>query len=79
MELDSILTQIKRADEQRPSFPGEHWLVLGAGIALMARASRSRSLLARLGGQALGAALIGRAATGRDGIPKQIASLLERR
>lgn len=79
MQSDSLLTRIKRADERRPNIPGEHWLALGAGIALMMRAGRSRSLLARLGGQALGMALIGRAASGREGIPKQIASLLNRR
>lgn len=74
MQDESTWQKIKRFDEQRDSIPGEHWLALGAGILLMSRAGRSRSLLGRLAGQAAGAALIGRAATGRDGLAKQIAS-----
>ncbi len=72
----STLQKIKRLDEQRPGFPGEHWLALGAGLLLMSRAGRSRSLLGRMAGRAAGAALIGRAASGRDGFAKQIASML---
>ena len=73
---ESTLQKIKRLDDQRPSFPGEHWLTLGAGLLLMSRAGKSRSLLGRMAGRAAGAALIGRAASGRDGFVKQIASML---
>ncbi len=73
---ESTLQKIQRLDEQRPGFPGEHWLALGAGLLLMSRAGRSRSLIARMAGRAAGAALIGRAASGRDGFAKQIASML---
>ncbi len=63
----SWLDEIRRIDEERPSFPGEHWLALAGGIALIALALRSR----RGGGltQALaGAGLVWRAASGRDGL-----------
>ncbi len=73
---ESTLQRIKRLDKQRPGFPGEHWLALGAGLLLMSRAGRSRSLITRMAGRAAGAALIGRAASGRDGFVKQIASML---
>lgn len=76
MENESTLQRLKRFDEQRESIPGEHWLTLGAGILMLMRAGKSRSVVGRLAGGALGAALIGRAASGRDGLSKQIASLL---
>ena len=62
------LKELKDFDERRPSFPGEHWLVLGAGLALLLAAGRSRSLLKRTAGSALGSALLYRAASGRDGL-----------
>ena len=62
--------QIKAFDETRPSFPGEHLLALGAGLALLIASRRSRSLLKRTVGSALGSALLYRAASGRDGLAK---------
>jgi len=64
------LQQLKAYDEVRPSFPGEHWLVLGAGVALLMASRRSRSFVARAAGSALGSALLYRAASGRDGLAK---------
>ena len=64
------LEQIKDYDQKRASFPGEHLLVFGAGLALLMAAGRSRSLLKRTAGSALGSALLYRAASGRDGVTK---------
>jgi len=66
------LRQLKAYDEARPSFPGEHWLVLGAGLALLMASRRSRSFVARTAGSALGSALLYRAASGRDGLAKAL-------
>lgn len=71
-ELDepSTLQKIKAADEARPGFPGEHWLVLGIGVALWQVTRRSPNFLVRTLG-ALGATtLVARAASGRDGLSK---------
>ena len=62
--------QVKNWDDAREGVPGEHWLTLAAGIGLVMACRRSRSTLARVGGSALGAALVMRAASGRDGISK---------
>lgn len=67
MNLPDKLQDLKKWDDRRPSFPGEHWLALGAGMLVMRSAGRSRSFLGRMAGRALGAALMARAATGRDG------------
>ena len=44
------------------------WLVLGAGIAVLLASRRSRSLLWRTVGPALGSSLLYRAASGREGL-----------
>ena len=54
------IDRLRRVDEQRPSFPGEHWLVATAGMWLL----RRRGLLSK----AAGAAMLYRAASGRDGL-----------
>ena len=64
------LSAAKRYDEQRPAIPGEHWLAFGAGALLLLMAGRSRSPLGRGLKTALGTALIGRAASGRDGLAR---------
>ena len=68
----STLAQIKEFDESRPSFPGEHLFALGAGLALLMAASRSRSFLTRTAGSALGSALLYRSASGKDGLAKMM-------
>jgi len=62
--------QIRRADERRPSFPGEHWLVATAGMWLLRRGARTPVM--RLASMAAGAALLLRAAGGRDGLRRLI-------
>lgn len=69
-EEESTLEKIKRLDAQREGIPGEHWIVLGAGLAIWAVSSKSPSLLWRTLGLMAGSALVGRAATGRDGAVK---------
>ena len=64
------LEQVKAFDDKRASFPGEHLLALGAGLALLMASNRSRSFLMRTAGSALGSALLYRAASGRDGLTK---------
>ncbi|MDD2714069.1 MAG: hypothetical protein PHU77_14230 [Simplicispira sp.] len=73
MKISEKLHDLQQWDERRSGFPGEHWLVLGAGLLAMRRAGRSRSLVGRWAGRALGTALIARAATGRDGPLGQLA------
>lgn len=57
-------------DAARPGIPGEHWVVLAAGIAAWALTRKSPSLLVRTAGVMAGTALVGRAASGRDGLAK---------
>lgn len=64
------LRKLKAMDDARPSAPGEHWLVLGAGIATWVITRRSPSFLLRTAGLLAGSALVGRAAAGRDGLSK---------
>jgi hypothetical protein len=71
-ELDepSTLHRLKAADEARPGFPGEHWLVLAIGVALWQVTRKHRNSLVRTAG-ALGATtLVARAASGRQGLSK---------
>ncbi|MES2190070.1 MAG: hypothetical protein V4454_08100 [Pseudomonadota bacterium] len=62
-------------DKKRPGFPAEHWIVLGAGVAVMLASRRSTSPIVRALGAATGGALVARAASGRDGIAKLVALL----
>jgi len=64
------IKELKAADEARESFPGEHWLVLGAGIAVWLASRRHPSFAVRTLGLVAGTALVGRAASGRDGLSK---------
>ncbi len=66
-DLSDKLQNLRQWDKKRPGFPGEHWLALGAGMLILGRAGRSRSFLGRMAGRAIGAALMARAASGRDG------------
>lgn len=62
------LERLSDYDKRRSGFAGEHWLVLGAGIAVLLASRRSRSLLWRTVGPALGSSLLYRAASGREGL-----------
>lgn len=64
------LKEIKAADDARPGIPGEHWMVLGAGLGVWLLSRKSPSLLLRTLGLMAGTALVGRAASGRDGAVK---------
>lgn len=68
MGLFSKLQSAKRWDDKRPGVPGEHWLTLGLGLLALSRGRRSRSMLGRMAAQAIGGALMARAASGRGGI-----------
>jgi hypothetical protein len=63
---ENLLNRLKRFDDQRPSLPGEHWMALSAGLWLLGH--RRDSSVGRLVSVAIGAALVYRAATGRDGL-----------
>jgi hypothetical protein len=66
----NTLQKIKDYDEAREGVPGEHWLVLGAGLAAWLLTRRHPSALVRALGLLGGTALVGRAASGRDGVSK---------
>lgn len=63
---DSLLQRAKRFDQARPSLPGEHWMVLAAGFALILATRRHPSALLQLLAGVGGVALVGRALSGRD-------------
>lgn len=65
-----FLTRLKQYDDARDDFPGEHWIVLTAGLGLWYLSTKSRSALLELVGMAAATALIGRAASGRNGLAK---------
>lgn len=67
MAIPRKIQELRDWDKARQGFKGEHWLALGAGLLALHRARRAESGMGRLVGNALGAALIARAATGRDG------------
>ena len=64
------LRELKAMDEARDSFPGEHWIVLAAGIGVWYATQKHPSTVVRLVGAMAGTALVGRAASGRDGLAK---------
>ena len=67
---ENVLRKIKQADDARPGFPGEHWLVLAAGIGVWWMSRNHRSFAVRTLGLMAGTALVGRAASGRDGLSR---------
>ena len=68
--LSRSLDRLSEYDKRRPGFSGEHWLVFGAGVAVLVASRRSPSLLWRTVGPALGSSLLYRAASGREGLAK---------
>ncbi|MEO7938312.1 MAG: hypothetical protein ABIR55_06785 [Burkholderiaceae bacterium] len=66
----NLLTERKQYDETREGLPGEHWMVLTAGLGLWYLSAKQPSALVKLIGMAAATALIGRAASGRDGLSK---------
>ena len=57
-------------DTDSGGLAGQHWLVLGAGIAAWALTRKSGSGVVRAVGMFASTALVGRAASGRDGLAK---------
>ncbi|MDB5965312.1 MAG: hypothetical protein JWQ72_1812 [Polaromonas sp.] len=71
--MGSVLDTVqawKDYDERRDSFPAEHWLMMGLGIAVLLASQRSGSTLGRALGTAAGSAMLYRAASGRDGLAR---------
>jgi uncharacterized membrane protein len=68
--LTRSVQSLKIGDRLRPSVPGEHWLTLAAGAAVLLASQKSDSAIMRVAGSALGGALLYRAASGRDGLVK---------
>lgn len=66
----STFRRIKQYDEERPGFPGEHWLVLAAGVGAWLITRRHPSVMVKTLGTVAGTALVARAASGRDGLSK---------
>lgn len=77
MERKSWLAAVQAADARRPDLPGEHLIVLGAGLLLLMATGRSRSILGRALIGAAAGAFIGRAASGTGGVAR-LASMLHR-
>ena len=75
MTLEQTIHKFKQVDATRADYPGEHLIVLGAGVLLLLAAGRSRSFLTRIVAGAAGGALIGRAASGTGGIAKLAGAL----
>lgn len=65
-----VIKALKDYDEQRDGFAGEHWLALAAGLGIWAATRKHPSFLVRTLGLVGGTALVGRAASGRDGVGK---------
>ena len=62
-------------EQKRESFPAEHWIVLGVGVAVLLASRRSASPVVRALGSAAGGAMLARAASGRDGVARLVALL----
>lgn len=67
---DNLLTQLKEYDEARDDFPGEHWIVLALGLGVWYWTAKQPSAVVKLLGVAAATALVGRAASGRNGLSK---------
>jgi hypothetical protein len=70
LEEPSPLRRLQQADQARPGFPGEHWLVLALGIAVWHFTRHDRRWVVRTAGGFAATALVARAATGREGLAK---------
>jgi len=72
MNTRDFIQKARVADDRRNDLPGEHWVVLGAGLLLLLAAGRGRSFLGRTLAGAAGSALVGRAASGRGGLERLV-------
>jgi hypothetical protein len=69
-EQESTFQKLKRYDEERPGFPGEHWIVLAAGVGARLATRRHPSVVVQTLGALAGTLLVARAASGREGLSK---------
>jgi uncharacterized membrane protein len=70
--MGRLLAALRDYDRRRPGLPGEHLFTATAGAALLRAAPRRRSGLGKALAFAAGAALLWRAASGRDGIRRLV-------
>ena len=69
------IAELKRFDERRDNIPGEHWLTLGAGIALWVATRKHPSGAMRLFAGIAAGFLVARAASGRQ-IPQGLKRMI---
>ena len=69
-KVAATIERVRRADRAREGFPGEHWLVLGLGVAIWQVTRRDRHWAVRTLGAVAASMLAARAASGRDGLAK---------
>ena len=67
---DSTVQRTKNPDTAQTGVPGEHWIALGAGLAAWLLTRKRSSFVIRTAGMLAGTALVGRAASGRNGLAK---------
>ena len=70
MKQLNSLQQLKQFDDARPDVPGEHLFALGVGLGAWWLTRRHPSFIVRSAGIGVATAMIGRAASGRDGISR---------
>jgi hypothetical protein len=66
MDMSTAPEPLKRLENPKPLFPGEHWVDLAGGIAAWMLTRKHPSLAVRTLGTFLGATLVARAAHGRE-------------
>jgi hypothetical protein len=79
MDPRDFIRKARVADDRRSDLPGEHWVVLGAGLLLLLAAGRGRSFVGRTVAGTLGSALLGRAASGRGGLERVVKAFTAQR
>ena len=67
---DSTVQRTKNTYTAQTGVPGEHWIALGAGLAAWLLTRKRSSFVIRTAGMLAGTALVGRAASGRNGLAK---------
>ena len=70
MKQLNSLQQLKQFDDARPGIPGEHLFALGVGLGAWWLTRRHPSFIVRSIGIGVATAIIGRAASGQDGISR---------
>lgn len=70
-----LLNRLKRFDEERSNFPGEHWVALAAGLGLWVATRKHPSGAVRLLAGIAGGVLVARAASGRQ-IPPRLRKMI---